>query len=330
MERRDFLKALAWLPLTAALPAWGQPAPALALFGNKPDPTRITKVFAAGPVAAVLTYVLEPRKLMGWPQHLEKGASRFLDPEVARRPHYGRLAGKASTVSLETLLALKPDLILDIGTTEGTFASQARRVAEQTRIPYALISGRLADSAWQLRQAGNLLGLAQRGERLATQAETLLSLTRGLLAGDPVKFYLARGTDGLETGLNGSLNAEVFEHLGARNVASAPSQKGLTRVSWEQLAAWQPQVVVTQDPLLAERIRSDSNWKRVLPKAEVRLAPRLPFGWLDGPPGVNRLIGLPWLGRQRLKRDLARLVSEFYQLFYGVTPGPADLREWLL
>ncbi|MFN8613102.1 MAG: ABC transporter substrate-binding protein [Vulcanimicrobiota bacterium] len=318
------------LPLASALPARAETPQALALFGPKLDPGGVRRVFAAGPVAAVLAYVLAPTKLMGWPHHLEKGAVRFLDTEVANRPYYGRLAGKASTVSLETLLALKPDLILDVGTTEGTFSSQARRVAEQTGIPYALVPGRLVDSAWQLRQVGILLGLNQRGEDLATRAESILFHTRGLLAADPVRFYLARGSDGLETGLKGSLNTEVFEHLGACNVAAALGQKGLTRVSWEQLSAWSPQVVITQDPLLAQRIRNNSAWTRLLPKMQVRVAPRLPFGWVDGPPGVNRLIGLPWLGKDRIKTDLAKMVCDFYQAFYSRTPPETDLTQWLL
>ena len=82
MERRDFLKALTLLPLVGAIPTRAETAPSLALFGQKPDPTRINRVFAAGPVASVLTYVLAPRMLIGWPQHLERGAALLKDTET--------------------------------------------------------------------------------------------------------------------------------------------------------------------------------------------------------------------------------------------------------
>ena len=34
---------------------------------------------------------------------------------------------------------------------------------------------------------------------------------------------------------------------------------------------------------------------RAVREGRLHCAPSLPFGWLDGPPGVNRLPGLPWL-----------------------------------
>ena len=40
------------------------------------------------------------------------------------------------------MIALKPDLILDVGSTRATFVSLAERVQAQTGIPYALLDGR--------------------------------------------------------------------------------------------------------------------------------------------------------------------------------------------
>jgi hypothetical protein len=46
---------------------------------------------------------------------------------------------------------------------------------------------------------------------------------------------------------------------------------------------------VTQQP--------DAVWQAVpaVSNKRVYLAPTVPFGWIDGPPSVNRLIGLAWL-----------------------------------
>ena len=51
----------------------------------------------------------------------------------------------------------------------------------------------------------------------------------------------------------------------------------------------------------------------------------LPFGWLDGPPGINRLIGVHWLLAHlhpthpavRAQEALPLAVQRFYRLFYG-------------
>ena len=66
-------------------------------------------------------------------------------------------------------------------------------------------------------------------------------------------------------------------------------------------------------------------------------APVLPFGWLDGPPSVNRLIGVRWLleklhpGRfaQQGVKTLEQAVSEFHALFYGVQLSSAQLHGLL-
>jgi iron complex transport system substrate-binding protein len=62
-------------------------------------------------------------------------------------------------------------------------------------------------------------------------------------------------------------------------------------------------------------------------------APELPFGWLDGPPGVNRLIGADWLS-MRLSGDTDRArihgsVREFYTRFYQIRLSDAALSRLL-
>src|SRR5438876_531833 len=54
----------------------------------------------------------------------------------------------------------------------------------------------------------------------------------------------------------------------------------------------------------------------------VYLAPAYPFGWIDDPPGVNRLIGLHWLSGlfypDANQDDLRAAVCEFYDQFYRI------------
>ena len=117
-------------------------------------------------------------------------------------------------------------------------------------------------------------------------------------------------------------------------MAASAGAGSLTRVSLEQLVAWDPDVVVTQDASFAAGVRSRPVWQglRAVKEGRVWLAPTLPFGWLDGPPCVNRLIGALWLAR-RLDATPVRTVREevrlFYDAFYGVTLASADLDRLL-
>lgn len=298
------------------------------------------RVFAAGPPAAVLMACLAPERLLGWPWALSDAAKAWLPPVLRDKPVLGRLAGRGSTVSLEALLALKPDLIVDAGSVDGSYVSTAQRVAEQTGLPYVLVDGRLADSAAQLRELGSLLGVPARGQALAAYAEeALAALDRSTPAARRPSVYLARGADGLETATAGAINAELIEAAGGRNVADT-GRAGVARVSMEQLLGWAPNWVLTQDRNFHRLAQADPVWRTLpaLREGRLLLAPDVPFGWLDGPPGINRLVGVQWLatllrrGHTAPREAMAQAlddVQRFYRLFYGQAPAREVVQGWL-
>ena len=74
-------------------------------------------MFPAGPPAAILLYTLAPDLLLGWPRANRPEECAYMLPDVCARPEVGRLTGRGNTANLETVIALKPDLILDVGST---------------------------------------------------------------------------------------------------------------------------------------------------------------------------------------------------------------------
>ncbi len=345
MNRRSLLRALASASLFGMPLACGARA-ALGIiagaFGELPEPAMVRRVFAAGGPAAVLVYVLAPQTLLGWPAPLDDEARRLLPRVRADLPHLGRLSQRGSTVTIESLLAMSPDLILDAGTVDPTRLSNAERMAQQTDLPYLLVDGHLLDHPAQLREIGRLLGMPKRGEALAIEAEHIFDQTRSILAKEGSRarprVYYARTEDGLETALDGSINMEVFDFVGARNVAALGGRGGVARVSMEQVLAWDPEMIVTQDAKFAQRALEDPLWRTVhaVRARRVHVAPNVPFGWLDGPPGVNRLIGVPWLlsllypGRhpELAPARIRERTAHFYQTFYGSEP-PSPVFEAL-
>jgi iron complex transport system substrate-binding protein len=292
-------------------------------------PEKIERVFAAGPPAAVVLSVLAPEKLVGWPTRLREGTRPFLRPSVAALPELGRLTGRGDTANLEVVLKANPDVVVDFGTVAPTYVSLADRVQAQTHIPVALVDGRFAATPASIRLLGKILGVEARAEEIAKYAEETFALVDRVLAGVPVekrpRVYLARSANGLETGLEGSINTEILERAGGRNVAErAGGRAGLAQVSLEQVLSWNPDWIVTLDRNFADSARADASWSPVAAIKDNRLllSPDAPFGWIDGPPSVNRLIGLRWLtatffpGRANL--DLRQETNRFYRLFYGV------------
>ncbi|HEV7438005.1 MAG TPA: iron ABC transporter substrate-binding protein, partial [Methylobacterium sp.] len=264
-------------------------------------PETVGRVLAAGPPASVLLYTLVPEKMVGWVRSPHADEKPFLSRGTWDLPAYGRLTGRGNTANVEAVLGLKPDLIVDIGATGPTYASLADRVQAQTGIPYILLDGSFARTPETYRRFGALIGAETRAEVLAAEAETLLAEVRAKVGNLPEarrpRVYYGRGPRGLETGLAGSINTEILDFAGARNVAASEGQGGLSAVSPEQVLGWNPDVILTLDPAFRESLTTDPLWSGLAAVRTGRIyqTPRLPFGWFDAPPGVNRLIGLRWI-----------------------------------
>ena len=139
-------------------------------------PAQVSRVFVAGPPASVLAYVLARDAMVGWIRQPSPAEKEFLTAPARDLPETGRLTGRGDTVSLERLVAAKPDLVLDFGSTTDTYVSLADRVQSQTGIPYALIDGRFAATSSSLKLAAEMLGRQARGAELAAYAAKTFAL----------------------------------------------------------------------------------------------------------------------------------------------------------
>lgn len=301
-------------------------------------PERISRVFAAGGPAAVALYVMKPDAMLGWPRAVRAEEKPYIAQAQRDLPEVGMLTGRGDTANVEVVLQLKPDLILDFGSVRDTFISLANNTQARTGIPYILIDGRFEATPSSLRLLGQILGEEARGEALAQYAERLFGRLEQALAavaeaGRP-RVYLARGPNGLETGLKGSINTEIIERAGGRNVADAGQrQRGIANVSPEQVLLWNPDIVITWDRTFFENVTKapDPFWQSVsaLINKRVYLAPTAPFGWIDRPPSLNRIIGLAWLANifhgDKFAFDIRAETREFYRLFYHVDIAGQDL-----
>lgn len=335
MSRRAFLSLATALMLAGiAVPGWARPfTDAAGRTVEVPDAPK--RVLTAGPPASVLVYALAPETLVGWVREPGAAEKPFLAAPYRDLPAYGRLTGRGNTANMETVLAAAPDLILDVGSVDPTYASLADRVQEQTGIPYVLIDGAIARTPETLREVGALLGVPEAAEARAVFAEETLARARARVAAIPAaerpRVYYGRGPDGLETGLAGSINMEVLAFVGAENVAEAAGAGGLANVSVEQVLGWDPEVILAQDPAFQRAVLTDPLWAGVMAVREGRVyrAPALPFGWFDAPPGVNRLIGVDWLTSVLYPGEapeaLRARTRAFYELFYHVDLTEAEL-----
>src|SRR5262249_35085385 len=160
-------------------------------------------------------YVLAPEKMIGWNLKPREADLPYLSAAVRNLPEIGRLTGRGNTANLETVMAAKPDVIMDFGTVSATYVSLADRVQNQTGIAYLLVDGRFDNTVGALRMLGSIFDVNDRAERLARRTQEILDevVQAAGRVGERQRprVYLARRANGLETGNRGSINTEIIE-----------------------------------------------------------------------------------------------------------------------
>jgi iron complex transport system substrate-binding protein len=281
-------------------------------------PDRIAHVLPAGPPAAVLLAAIAPDLMLGWASPLSDDARALLPPPAAKLPQVPRLTGREDVI--DKVEALHPDLILDYGTVSPRYADLARETQQRTGIPTLLLDGSLSEIPHAFRLLGSILHRPDRAETLATLAEALLALPAAQAAHPRVVY--ARGADGLTVAAPGTDVTAVFARLGWQVLA--PDGQGAFRTaSIDTIGRLDPDILIFSDPAMHDRVMHVAAWRSVkaVREGHVFVAPSLPFGWVEEPPSINRLLGLAWLEG----RDPVILAAVFNAVAYDHALSPAQL-----
>lgn len=285
-------------------------------------PDKVLHVLPAGPPAAILLEAIAPDLMLGWPGPLSDDAKALL-PDNANHPRIPRLTGREDVT--DKIKALKPDLILDYGEVTPRYFELALATQQKTGIPTLLFTGSFDDIPRVIREAGAILHREARAETLATFVEAMLALPviplPASLGAHPRVLY-ARGADGLTVTAPDTDATEVFKHLGWQVIA--PDGQGTFRASTiAAIGALDPDIVIFSDPAMRETLAHSDTWKsvRAIREGHALVAPGLPFGWIEEPPSINRLLGLAFLGGH----EPASMAATFHAVVYGHALTPPQL-----
>ena len=300
-------------------------------------PEPIERVMPASPTAEVLVFVLAPQKIAALSGPARRGGvAGHRVPVLSWRPGMGPESMAA------TARRLHPDLIIDAGLVTPERAAFADQVQQLTGVPYILVDDSFARIPAILRGIAAILDapahgdLTERGRHLGRYAEQAINALRGRLLIRPPDsrphVYYGRNPDGLEAALPGSPEGETIDQAGAINVAGNLGRGHLVGITPAQLFAWNPEIIIAERRSFYDALRRNRAWRGLaaVRNKRVYLAPSSPFGWIDDPPGVNRLIGLYWLSGlfypDSNQEDLHAATCEFYDLFYRIklTNGQID------
>lgn len=292
-------------------------------------PEHIRSVFNAGPYMTPAIYALAPDTLIALSFAVNDRDRPYLQSRVASLPVLGGTMGQGQQVNPETLLATRPDVAL-AWASGGPEMARTEQMFEHAQVPLVYLKlDRMADYPDAMRFLGVLLGREKRGHELATYIESALKRVADVTAGIPesqrVRFYYAESADGLSTECHRSFHAEPMALAGGYNVhrCEFKGHYGMEKVSIEQVMAYDPDVIVTQDATFATTATRSPAWQsiRAVREHHIYFIPTTPFNWVDRPPSIMRALAVQWLTARfypdRFHFDHLQETRIFFERFLG-------------
>ena len=295
-------------------------------------PSEIRSVLCTSPPSTNLVYMVAPDRLAGWSFTPEED---YTPAKYAALPVVGGWFGKEAG-NYENFISMKPDIVIEGYTTDGgaAGATVAERQDKMGSIPVVAVEDTTNSIGYSapIRFMGDLLGEEEQAEAMISFYEGALATVTGRVASIPdderVGVYYAEGPKGLSTDPTGSQHSELIELCGGKNIADCALTPGMgmTEVSMEQIIRWDPDVILAGEPEFYAAVWTDPLWQDItaVKDGRVYLIPRTAFCWFDRPPGINRIIGIPWTANVLYPdlfsdMDLEDLIREYHEIFIHVS-----------
>jgi len=305
-------------------------------------PEKISRIYGTSPPATNLICAVAPEKLAGLNTPIREREKKFTAPCIMNLPVVGGWFGQGQTPNMETLMAVRPDLILVWRSRESMKNMDIEKTLKPLNAPLVfVVLDHVEDYPALFRFMGRLLNEEKRAEILALYAEKTLYDMKAVRNAVPdrekVTVYYAENDDGLSTECADSIHAELIALTGGVNVHSCKAKEGygMDKVSMEQVLLYDPQVIITHSLPFYTGLLADRRWQsiRAVKEKRVYLIPREPMNWFDRPPSFMRLIGARWLAHNLYPALYPLNVDEethkFYSLFLERPLSKAELREIL-
>ncbi len=291
-------------------------------------PANITRIVPSGLLAQIVLFPLAPDMLVGLSSKWDSTAKQYLETKYYDLPVLGQFYGKGTTLNLEEIARVDPQIIIDVGEAKSTIVKDMDGITEQVGIPTVHIGATLHTMGEAYRMLGKLLGREKEAEVLAEYCDSVYSKTQDIMkkVGDDGKVDLiyCTGGDGLNVIARGSFHAELLDMVG-NNVAVVEdiSSKGTGNpVDMEQILMWDPDVIIFAPESYYSSAGEDKVWQKLtaIKNGNYYEVPFGPYNWLGFPPSVNRYMGMIWLTQllypDKAGYDLYEETAKYYKLFY--------------
>lgn len=314
-------------------------------------PVTIDAVSPSGPLAQIVLYSLDQDLFVSVSSEFTDAQATYIDPRLLTLPVTGQFYGsKASTMNPESIMELDRqlniDVVLDIGEAKQTMKTDLDDIQAKTNVPFAFITqNKLEDIPGSYLKLGELLSRPERGQELSDYVAALLAeFDSGMKkVGDNKKSLIyVTAIDGNSVSMvgSGSYHAEVIDYLANNLAKPAASSSGTgDGYTMEDILQMDPDYIIvgyTDGHAYYNEIMTKPMWQSLsaVKEGNVYEAPYGPYNWMGGPPSVQRLLSMIWLGNLMypdvFDYTIDDRVKEFYSLFFRYDLTDAELGDLMV
>lgn len=319
-------------------------------------PTEVNNIIPTGQLAQIVLLSLCPEKMVCIASKWDEKAEEYIPDEVRNLPRIGQVYGGKQDFSMESVLALNPDVIIDIGDDKKGMEEDLDRLQEQMGVPIVHLNGALSNLPETYKALGEITGKTDeakmRGDYCERKNSELEEISAKLDSSQDntaeigssqdntaeisssennsadsykINALLVTGPEGLNVVAKGAYQAEAFDAF-ANNLAviDNPSGKGTgNEVSMEQIILWNPEYIIYLSEATPAEVFEGDRWQSIdaVKKGQVYPAPFGPYNWLGFPSAIQKYLGMMWMADKfypdETEFDLYTEVKEYYKLFYG-------------
>lgn len=302
---------------------------------------RSTRSAPSGFTAQQVLLTMAPDKMVGLAQELNDDQLKIFGEKFADYPVFGAVLGAKDDLNREAVAAAAPQVIIDTGEAKKGAKEDLDALQEQLGIPVIFIEAKLSDYGAAYERLGELLGMEERGSELSTYCTDVYNMTVTTMENIPenerVRMAYLLGDNGLNAIAKTSFQAAVVDMV-ADNVVVVDDVSGKgngNEISLEQIALWNPDLIVFQTGSIYDTVGNDPAWKGIaaIDSGNYYQVPNVPYCWLNNPPTVNQLMGLQWLPRllypDAFDDSIEDVTRTYYSTMYNYDLSDTELADLL-
>ena len=183
--------------------------------------------------------------------------------------------------------------------------------------------------------------MEERGNQLSEYCNRVYSKVEDTMKTIPesqrVNMAYLLGENGLNAIAKTSVQAQVIDMV-ANNVVVVDDASGKgsgNEISLEQIAVWNPDLIIFQKGSIYNTVGDDPAWQGISAIANDNYyeVPNNPWCWMNNPPTVNQLMGMQWLPRllypNAFDDSIEDVTRDYYKTMYNYDLSDAEMSELL-